>query len=419
MKCNCHSFNLCASYACEKLPRGVKDFCRDVYNHVQNSPKRIGDFKTFQAFTNIKPHKLLHPSQTRWLSLIEVVNRRLEQLPAIKLHFEAVVHVDRLLSAQSILSKALEPTTELYLEFLKFALPIFTDLDKEMQSETPKLYLLYDKILTTAYTTILECFVHTKYLDLTEQEKHDAQNILDAKETKILNLDFSSEKEHLPLQHIYVGGMVPNLISRKREIGEQEEEQLKNFYMKCKELYIEAEKQILKRFPFDDKDRQALKCLKMLNPKTILDPGINKKFPSIADLHYFFPKICPNNITELDREWRMLRNVDLSFDRHKIPDIIDFWKHVHGLRNGDESQTFPTLCELVKPSQRTREKPLHVWVIVLPDGAVPCAHCTCMAGLSEVCSHVAAILFYLEARPSSEEVSCTETTARWPVPSTW
>ncbi|KAG5895941.1 hypothetical protein JTB14_016343 [Gonioctena quinquepunctata] len=86
----------------------------------------------------------------------------------------------------------------------------------------------------------------------------------------------------------------------------------------------------------------------MLNPKANLDPGIKKKFPSIADLHYFFPKICPNNITELDREWRMLRNVDLSFDQNKIPDVIDFWKHVHELRNGDESQTFPTLCELVK-----------------------------------------------------------------------
>ncbi|KAG5858239.1 hypothetical protein JTB14_018857 [Gonioctena quinquepunctata] len=182
---------------------------------------------------------------------------------------------DRLLSAQSILSKALEPTTELYLEFLKFALPIFTDLNKEMQSETPKLYLLYDKILT-AYTTILEWFVQTKYLDLTEQEKHDAQNILDAKETKILNLDFFSEKKHLPLQHIYFGGMVPNLIRRKREVRELEEEQLKNFYIKCKECYIEAAKQILKGFPFDDKDRQASKCLKMLNAKAILDPGIKK-----------------------------------------------------------------------------------------------------------------------------------------------
>lgn len=41
-----------------------------------------------------------------------------------------------------------------------------------------------------------------------------------------------------------------------------------------------------------------------------------------------------------------------------------------------------------------------------------------MAGLSEVCSHVAAILIFLEAPPTNEEVSCTETLALWPVPST-
>lgn len=34
MKCICHSFALCASHACEKLPRGLEDFCREVFNHI-------------------------------------------------------------------------------------------------------------------------------------------------------------------------------------------------------------------------------------------------------------------------------------------------------------------------------------------------------------------------------------------------
>lgn len=41
MKCICHSFSLCASYACQKLPRSAEDFARDVYNYTGNSPKRI------------------------------------------------------------------------------------------------------------------------------------------------------------------------------------------------------------------------------------------------------------------------------------------------------------------------------------------------------------------------------------------
>lgn len=91
MKCICHSFHLCASYACKKLPRGFEDFARDVYNYIQNSPKRIGDYKEFQCFVNVKPYKLLLPAQTRWLSLLQVVKRLLEQLPALKLYFQSAV----------------------------------------------------------------------------------------------------------------------------------------------------------------------------------------------------------------------------------------------------------------------------------------------------------------------------------------
>ncbi|XP_057339780.1 uncharacterized protein LOC130677158 [Microplitis mediator] len=73
MKCICHSFHLCASYACKELPRGVEDFARDVYSYLKNSPKRLNDYQDFQKYLNIKPNKLLHPSQTRWLSLLPVV----------------------------------------------------------------------------------------------------------------------------------------------------------------------------------------------------------------------------------------------------------------------------------------------------------------------------------------------------------
>lgn len=50
MKSVCHSFHLCASYACEQLPAEIEKFTRDVYNYFSNSPKRIGDYKKFQNF---------------------------------------------------------------------------------------------------------------------------------------------------------------------------------------------------------------------------------------------------------------------------------------------------------------------------------------------------------------------------------
>ncbi|KAH3755881.1 hypothetical protein DPMN_190580 [Dreissena polymorpha] len=44
-------------------------------------------------------------------------------------------------------------------------------------------------------------------------------------------------------------------------------------------------------------------------------------------------------------------------------------------------------------SMRIRDKPLNPWLIVEPNGVIQASHCDCMAGLGEVCTHVAAMLF--------------------------
>lgn len=78
-KCICHSFNLCALYACAKLPRHVKDLARDIYNYFQHSAKRIQLLAEFQEFVGAECHKIFHICNMRWLSLEMVVNRLLEQ----------------------------------------------------------------------------------------------------------------------------------------------------------------------------------------------------------------------------------------------------------------------------------------------------------------------------------------------------
>ncbi|CAH2092487.1 unnamed protein product [Euphydryas editha] len=331
IKCICHSFHLCASYACKKLPRGVEDFARDVYNYIQNSPKRIGDYKEFQCFVNVKPNKLLHPAQTRWLSLLQVVKRLLEQLPALKLYFQSAVLTDRLLAAQSILNKCMEPTTELYLEFLSFVLPYFNDLNKEMQSESPKLYLLYENIFIT-YKTILECFLKPECLELTEQEKTsiDVHEKVAALETKILKIDFEKIENHLPLKDIYLGGNVAALIIMNKNTIHPD--QIEQFRQKCLEFYIESLNQIKNRFPFEDEHRQRLKNLRFLNPDTLLDSNLKRSVPSIAHLGLMFPGLCPTNLTELDREWRTRRNTNLPFQEDRLIKANEFWRHISKIK---------------------------------------------------------------------------------------
>ena len=66
LKCSCHSFPLCANHACSYLPKFVESRTRDIYNFIQNSPKRIALFSELQILLNYKPKTMLHPSATRY-----------------------------------------------------------------------------------------------------------------------------------------------------------------------------------------------------------------------------------------------------------------------------------------------------------------------------------------------------------------
>ncbi|KAH6935843.1 hypothetical protein HPB50_010806 [Hyalomma asiaticum] len=113
------------------LPRGVEDMARDIFNYFL-SPKQTLAYKEFQRLADVKPDKLLHPSQTRWLSLHVVATRLLEQMPALITFFKKAATEDRLLAAESILEKLNDPSTKLYLQFLEYVSPFFTNLKEEM-----------------------------------------------------------------------------------------------------------------------------------------------------------------------------------------------------------------------------------------------------------------------------------------------
>ena len=67
---------------------------------------------------------------------------------------------------------------------------------------------------------------------------------------------------------------------------------------------------------------------------------------------------------------------------------------------------------------RLREKPLRPWVIAGKDGVVKAAHCTCLVGLGEDCSHVAALLFCIDATVRiRDSKTVTENPAYWMLPS--
>ena len=82
--------------------------------------------------------------------------------------------------------------------------------------------------------------------------------------------------------------------------------------------------------------------------------------------------------------------------------------------NGDSKYCF--IKGACKPSQRLNDTPHKLWLCLSKDnGKIMRAHCTCMAGLSQTCNHVAAALFRIEAasRLGLNNQSCTSKACEW------
>ena len=72
----------------------------------------------------------------------------------------------------------------------------------------------------------------------------------------------------------------------------------------------------------------------------------------------------------------------------------------------------------VNHSYSVSSTPLQPWVIAKHNGAVVCGYCTCMAGLGETCSHIGALLYWVEYQVRKRsEISSTSLTNSWLEPS--
>lgn len=314
LKCICHSFSLCASSACGKLPRAIEDLIRNVHNYISNSPKRVDTLKEFQKFTHTPIHKLLHPAQTRWLSLESAVNRIIEQYNALVLFFRSE-------GAENILNQLQDPLTKPFLIFLQFALPLFTNLNKEMQSEKPKLYQLHTSV-STVYKTLLEYYIKRQVIQ----------------EQALYEVNYKDPANFLPLEEIYLGAKIAIIMS---SLSKESAYVLRK---RCLDFFIESAYQINKRFNFRD---EILVNMNLINPSIILDA----KFSSIVPLAKYFPNLIQEDkLQELDNEWRLLRNTDTMRDyitSHSDLNIQEFWGKVSKIRRGDDSVMFPTLSNFV------------------------------------------------------------------------
>lgn len=319
MRCISHSFHLCASDACSEIPNNIEEFLRDVHNYLSNSPKRTYEFSAFQEIWDLKPHKILHPSATRWLSLLMCIVRILKHYPALKMYFRVEAMQNQSDKAKKISQTIENPVTKLYLMFLDFILPFFNNINKEMQSESIKIHVIYNRIITF-FSTVLEFFIKPVVF----------QN------TDVLSIKYEQLENWVPLGDVYLGGSVTFALMDESNALCQED--ISTFRRNCLNFYIETARRILQRFPFQEMD--VLKQISVLDPKNM------RNSPSIISLAKYFLNIIPNTeFNVLDSEWRSVRNMkELDFEKG----IEEFWMIVGNIRKGDGTQMFPNLSLLLQ-----------------------------------------------------------------------
>ena len=189
----------------------------------------------------MQPHKLLKPTQTRWLSLHSCVHRVTEQWQALLLYFEEAVDKENFLASQKILA-----ICKLYFHFLNFVLPMFTNLNLMFQSSKSSLHCL-SRGLSTMYRDLLSC--HMREGSWRERD--------------FKTVDPTSAVNFLPLTQIYMhmGSQISLLLTKPEYL--QRSVDVQYFLQKVQPFFVEAACQIKTRFLIGD---PMIELLEVLDP---------------------------------------------------------------------------------------------------------------------------------------------------------
>ncbi|XP_046553591.1 uncharacterized protein LOC124263024 [Haliotis rubra] len=104
-----------------------------------------------------------------------------------------------------------------------------------------------------------------------------------------------------------------------------------------------------------------------------------------------------------------------AYDRFVCGWVRDIVSYVH--LSVQDGKAIHVVMSKVMHSQRLNEAPLQPWFITDDAGTVLSAHCNCMAGLGESCSHVASMMFAVEAIVRLRETATvTQQPAYWKLP---
>ena len=322
--CVCHAVHLCASDACSQLSDHLEEFLRLLVYFFEKSAKRTAMFEEYQELAGVSVHKLIKPSQTRWLSLAEGVSRVLEQWDALLYYFQTCSDVKSLQKVRRFVSIMEQPMTKAHLFFLEEALTIFTDFNKRYQSSDVMIHCLHDDQLDLFRLLALNFM------------KPPAVKALPG--TDIVSLDLVDASLYLADEDL--------VISKKAEEAASKltPEEREIFYDSCRRFYWKGAEKVKCRLRLRD---PVLMGVRMLSPAD----GTSMTAMSVSNLAERFPQvILPNELLGLQREWQRYQAASATTCAlaERTGGAVDrYWSAIGLLKDGTSAR-FPLLFRLAK-----------------------------------------------------------------------
>lgn len=285
--CSCHLLHLAAQRGVKSFRHfDAEEFVMDIYYFLQKSSKRQSTFKLCQNIYGTKPHKILKYVSTRWLSLLQSIERIIEQWePLVKFFNEEAskniknFHLSRV---QPILNN---PITKLYLLFLCNTLPLFTKANIFLQKEGPVIHKLH-AIVNSLFTDLIVRFVKPSAVPTSGC---------------LLELKFKKNKYHKGDEDIVIGVDTRSYIRHIKF----ERSVVTKFYEDIRSFFVTSCSYIKEKFPLDD---EFLKNMEVIDIKC----RRNISFSSVLMLNEQFPDI----LNEYEKN-----SLELEFSKYQFDDF--------------------------------------------------------------------------------------------------
>lgn len=265
-------------------------------------------------------HKLLHPSQTRCLSLSAVFDRIFEQSNALVLYFQEKWLDQKLVTAENIHADLHDPSIEMCFGFFKWILPKFTKTEQYFQSSKVVITDVHD-VMVTLYTDLLNCYMKRSYDNSTALSK----------------INSTEESQFLPKYQMDLG---VHVMEKLKNIDVAARQDLVDYFLsRCQKFLIQACTEIKDRYDFDNIVLERLRIFKL---EFAMSDAERSRMPTLSTLLSKLHRVVSaENYQRIDDEWRQLPSFKFDEDLQTL-ETDTFWGKT--FRNDSNEDLFNNLA---------------------------------------------------------------------------